>query len=102
LCTTRQDLYPTGLSTSSANKTVSTSVGLRGFLYHNPNARTQKTDFVKSGEYPAEPSYMKHRTEGDTETTISGDNRADWSEAFELVPSLQAAYVWHAGQGGLG
>jgi hypothetical protein len=23
-------------------------------------------------------------------------NRADWSEAFELVPSLQIAYVWHA------
>ena len=33
-------------------------------------------------------SYMKHRTEGHTETTISGDTRADWSEAFELVPSL--------------
>jgi DNA modification methylase len=44
----------------------------------------------------AEPSYMKHRTEGHTETTISGDTRADWSEAFELVPSLQVAYVWHA------
>jgi hypothetical protein len=26
----------------------------------------------------AEPSYMKHRTEGHTETTISGDTRADW------------------------
>jgi hypothetical protein len=24
------------------------------------------------------------------------DTRADWSEAFELVPSLQVAYVWHA------
>jgi DNA modification methylase len=45
---------------------------------------------------PAEASYMKHRTEGHTETTISGDTRADWSEAFELVPSLQVAYVWHA------
>ncbi len=45
---------------------------------------------------PAETSYMKHRTEGHTETTISGDTRADWSEAFELVPSLQIAYVWHA------
>jgi DNA modification methylase len=45
---------------------------------------------------PAEPSYMKHRTKGHTETTISGDTRADWSEAFELVPSLQIAYVWHA------
>jgi hypothetical protein len=42
----------------------------------------------------AQPSYMKHRTEGHTETTISGDTRADWSEAFELVPSLQVAYVW--------
>ena len=45
---------------------------------------------------PAEASYMKHRTEGHTETTISGDTRADWSEAFELVSSLQVAYVWHA------
>jgi DNA modification methylase len=45
---------------------------------------------------PAEASYMKHRTEGHTETKISGDTRADWSEAFELVPSLQVAYVWHA------
>jgi DNA modification methylase len=44
----------------------------------------------------AEPSYMKRRTKGHTETTISGDTRADWSEAFELVPSLQIAYVWHA------
>jgi hypothetical protein len=44
----------------------------------------------------AEPSYMKQRTEGHTETTISGDTRADWSEAFQLVPSLQIAYVWHA------
>jgi DNA modification methylase len=45
---------------------------------------------------PAEASYMKNRTEGHTETTISGDTRADWSEAFELVPSLEVAYVWHA------
>ena len=45
---------------------------------------------------PAEASYMKQRTEGHTETTISGDTRADWSGAFELVPSLQIAYVWHA------
>jgi DNA modification methylase len=44
----------------------------------------------------AEPSYMKTRTEGHTETKISGDTRADWSAAFELVPSLQIAYVWHA------
>jgi len=34
---------------------------------------------------PAEASYMKHRTEGHTQTEISGDTRADWSEAFALV-----------------
>jgi len=45
---------------------------------------------------PAEASYMKHRTQGHTNTTISSDTRADWSEAFALVPSLQVAYVWHA------
>ena len=45
---------------------------------------------------PAEGSYMKRRTNGHTETTISGDTRADWSDAFALVPSLQVAYVWHA------
>jgi DNA modification methylase len=45
---------------------------------------------------PAEPSYMKRRTEGHTQTSISGDTIADWSPAFELVPSLQVAYVWHA------
>jgi len=45
---------------------------------------------------PAEGSYMKHRTEGHTHTSISSDTRADWSEAFALVPSLQVAYVWHA------
>jgi hypothetical protein len=45
---------------------------------------------------PAEASYMKHRTEGHTNTSISSDTRADWSEAFALVPSLEVAYVWHA------
>jgi DNA modification methylase len=45
---------------------------------------------------PAEPSYLKKRTAGHTETSISGDTRADWSEAFALVPSLEVAYVWHA------
>jgi DNA modification methylase len=49
-----------------------------------------------NGHGPAEPSYMKKRTKGHSETTISGDTRADWSEAFALVPSLEVAYVWHA------
>jgi len=45
---------------------------------------------------PAEASYMKQRTTGHTETSISGDTRADWSEAFALVPESRVAYVWHA------
>ena len=49
-----------------------------------------------NGRGPAEPSYMKHRTKGHQETSISGDTRADWSEAFALVPSLEVGYVWHA------
>ena len=35
---------------------------------------------------PAEPSYMKKRIKGYQVTKISGDTRADWSEAFALVP----------------
>ena len=47
---------------------------------------------------PAEPSYLKQRTKGHRETSISGDTRADWSEAFALIPSLEVAYVFHASQ----
>ena len=49
-----------------------------------------------NGHGTAEPSYMKKRTEGHTETTISGDTRADWSDAYALVPSLEVIYAWHA------
>jgi DNA modification methylase len=49
-----------------------------------------------NGHGPAEPSYMKNRTEGHQETSISGDTRADWSDAFALVPTLEVGYVWHA------
>jgi hypothetical protein len=41
---------------------------------------------------------MKKRTKGHQVTKISGDTRADWSEAFALVPSLEVGYVWHASQ----
>jgi DNA modification methylase len=37
------------------------------------------------------------RTVGHRHTTLSGDTRVDWSEAFALVPSLSVGYVWHAG-----
>jgi len=36
------------------------------------------------------------RTAGHRNTSISGDIRADWSEAFALVPSLQVGYIWYA------
>jgi hypothetical protein len=39
---------------------------------------------------------MKGRSPGHQQTGISGDTRADWSEAFALAPGLQVAYVWHA------
>jgi DNA modification methylase len=37
------------------------------------------------------------RTTGHRNTTLSNDTRVDWSEAFDLVPSLKVGYVWHAG-----
>lgn len=43
---------------------------------------------------PAQTSYM--RKQGHRNVSISGDTKADWSDAFELVPSLNVAYVWHA------
>jgi DNA modification methylase len=49
-----------------------------------------------NGRGRAEPSYLKHRIKGHRETSMSGDTRADWSGAFELVPSLEVGYVWHA------
>jgi DNA modification methylase len=43
------------------------------------------------------PGGARGRTRGRRNTTLSGDTRVDWSEAFALVPSLQVGYVWHAG-----
>jgi DNA modification methylase len=45
------------------------------------------------------PAQRRGRTTGHRNTSISGDTRADWSEAFELVPSLEVAYVWCATTG---
>jgi hypothetical protein len=42
------------------------------------------------------PSSAHVRRVGHRHTTISGDIRADWSEAFALVPSLSVGYVWYA------
>jgi DNA modification methylase len=38
----------------------------------------------------------RRRSVEHTTTTLAADTRADWSEAYQRVPSLQIAYVWHA------
>ena len=52
-------------------------------------------DHLYNGLGAAEQPYM--RIEGHQNTTLSGDTRVDWSDAYALVPSLQVGYVWHAG-----
>jgi DNA modification methylase len=52
-------------------------------------------DGVYNALGPAEKASM--RKAGARNTTMSGDTRVDWSEAFELVPSLAVGYIWHAG-----
>jgi hypothetical protein len=42
------------------------------------------------------PTRRHGRTVGHRQTQISGDVRADWSEAFALVPSIQVGYIWYA------
>lgn len=49
-----------------------------------------------NGHVPAEPSYMRERTPDHQATTMSGDTRADWADAYALVPSLEYGLVWHA------
>jgi DNA modification methylase len=43
------------------------------------------------------PGGRQGRTRGHRNTTVSGDTRVDWSDAFALAPSLTVGYVWHAG-----
>jgi DNA modification methylase len=52
-------------------------------------------DGVYNALGPAEKPYL--RTKGHRNTTVSGDTRVDWADAFALVPSIQVGYVWHAG-----
>jgi DNA modification methylase len=59
--------------------------GLNGGDFYSKRTRASKARALADPQYHAEPSYMKHRTPGHTER-----------DAFELVPSLQIAYVWHA------
>jgi DNA modification methylase len=43
------------------------------------------------------PGRAHGRSKGHRNTTVSGDTRVDWSDAFALVPTLTVGYVWHAG-----
>jgi DNA modification methylase len=59
-----------------------------------------RTDGHAEGDGAADaPTRARGRSVGHRNTTISGDTRADWSPAFELVPSLEIAYVWCATTG---
>jgi DNA modification methylase len=52
-------------------------------------------DGVYNALGPAARPYL--RTKGHRNTTLSGDTRVDWADAFALVPSLVVGYIWHAG-----
>ena len=43
------------------------------------------------------PGALPYMTEAHENRTLSGDTIVDWSPAFALVPSIEVAYVWHAG-----
>ncbi len=69
---------------------------------YNALGPAEKTYMRVNGQPDAEgatraPGGRRGRTPGHRNTTLSGDTRVDWSEAFALVPSLTVGYVWHAG-----
>ena len=69
---------------------------------YNALGPAEKTYMRVSGQPDADdatgaPDRARGRTRGHRNTTLSGDTRVDWSEAFALVPSLTVGYVWHAG-----
>lgn len=43
------------------------------------------------------PGALPYMTEGHGNRTLSNDTIADWSPVYALVPSIEVAYVWHAG-----
>jgi DNA modification methylase len=50
-----------------------------------------------AGDATGAPGGARGRRAGGRNASISGDTRVDWSAAFELVPSLEIGYIWHAG-----
>jgi DNA modification methylase len=69
---------------------------------YNAMGPAEKTYLRTDGQANAEDATRARggthgRTRGHRNTSMSGDTRVDWSEAFALVPSLTVGYVWHAG-----
>jgi len=54
------------------------------------------TDPPYGVEYVAGAGAPGPRSKGHRNVSMAGDTISDWSPAFELVPSLQVGYVWHA------
>jgi len=79
----------------------------RDGVYNGPRKRVKGWGVVAGAEKPymmrevldgedAPRAKRGHHTAGHRNTSISMDTRADWSEAYALVPSLQVGYVWYA------
>jgi DNA modification methylase len=79
----------------------------RDGVYNGPRKRVKGWGVVAGAEKPymmrevpdgeeTQPAKRGHHTAGHRNTSISMDTRADWSEAYALVLSLQVGYVWYA------
>jgi DNA modification methylase len=77
----------------------------RDGVYNGPRKRVKSWGVVAGAAKPymmaevtedAPKARRGHHTAGHRNTSISMDVRADWSEAYALVPSLQVGYVWYA------
>ena len=79
----------------------------RDGVYNGPRKRVKGWGVVAGAAKPymmadapdaedAPQAKRGHHTAGHRNTSLSMDVRADWSEAYALVPSLQVGYVWYA------
>jgi hypothetical protein len=80
---------------------VSLDGSWRDDLYHARRPAQRTPVGVEWHSDPADPQSWPNgwstTLRGHRHTTIAGDSRVDWSEAFELAPSLAVGYIWHAG-----
>jgi len=64
---------------------------------YNVKGRLGAKAYVGAKPYMQKEGAVGGRTDGHQNTTLSGDTIVDWSRAYALVPSIEVAYVWHAG-----